>query len=105
MLEHNRRPYELQLAHGEQECALPQLFYEEKHREFLTETLSGHLKTTIKMKESEANRMLSELREGETIPELFDRLMASKQITRDGDKLTFVPAPKAPDVGWQHKPN
>ena len=82
-----------------------QTFYEEKHREFLTETLSGHLKTTIKMKESEANRMLSELREGETIPELFDRLMASKQITRDGDKLTFVPAPKAPDVGWQHKPN
>ena len=77
-----------------------QTFYEEKHREFLTETLSGHLKTTIKMKESEANRMLSELREGETIPELFDRLMASKQITRDGNKLTFVPAP-APGVGFK----
>ena len=77
-----------------------QTFYEEKHREFLTETLSGHLKTTIKMKESEANRMLSELREGETIPELFDRLMASKQITRDGDKLTFVPA-REPDVGYK----
>jgi hypothetical protein len=42
--------------------------------------------------------MLSELRKGETIPGLFDRLMASKQIGRDGNKLTFVPAP---DVGWR----
>jgi hypothetical protein len=76
-------------------------FYDKEKIDIFKDTLSGILKTNIEMEDSDAYRMISELRVGENIPGLFDRLMASKQITRDGNKLKFVPAPKAPDVGYK----
>jgi hypothetical protein len=74
-------------------------FYAKEKIDILKDTLSGILKTNIEMEDSDAYLIISELRVGENIPGLFDRLMASKQIGRDGNKLKFVPAPKAPDVG------
>ena len=75
-------------------------FYDKEKIAIFKDTLSGILKTNIEMDDSDAYLIISEMRVGENIPRLFDRLMASKQITRDGNKLKFEPAP-APDVGYK----